>query len=401
MAQLALFLLTAATLLAGAPVPPPRDLAGLFAANAERLGPVLRDPAAHRVQVLLTEPVLLPDGTLGVRRSAFGDPAQYFYPASTVKLCAAVAALLELNARNARDGTAWGLATRLRVEPRFPGDRLIEADETNREGGALTVGHCIRRICLVSDNTTFNHLYELVGHRRLNELMWEAGFTSLRLHHRLAEARPPAEQRQHRPVVLEGGGSPVRIAHPDSTLGLVNDLWTDQRLGVARMEGDRRIEEPLAFETKNAVRLQDLQDLLLAVVKPELRTGRQGFPGLTVEQRAFLVRALGEYPRESANPVYDPAKYPDDYVKFLLPGLARVIPAAHLRIYSKVGCAYGNSIENTWIEDTRTGRGFALAAVVYTNPDGVMNDDQYAYETLAWPFLAAVAEVLARAVLTP
>ena len=38
---------------------------------------------------------------------------------------------------------------------------------------------------------------------------------------------------------------------------------------------------------------------------------------------------------------------------------------------------------------------------MYTNPDGVMNDDQYAYETLAWPFLAAVAEVVARAVLAP
>jgi len=401
MAKSALLLLAAATVVAGASVPPPRDLAALFAANTERLGPVLRDPAAHRVQVLLAEPVRLPDGTLGVRRSAFGDPAKYFYPASTVKLSAAVAALLELNARNARDGTAWGLATCLRVEPRFPGDRLVDGDETNREGGALTVGHCIRRICLVSDNATFNHLYELVGHRRLNEAMWEAGFTSFRLHHRLAEPRPDAEQRQHRAIVLEQGGATLRLAHPDSTLPLVNDLWTDQRLGVARMEGGRRLEEPLVFETKNAVRLQDLQDLLLAVVKPELRTGRVGFPGLTVEQRAFLVRALGEYPRESANPVYDPAKYPDDYVKFVLPGLARVIPAAHLRIYSKVGCAYGNSIENTWIEDTRTGRGFALAAVVYTNPDGVMNDDQYAYETLAWPFLAAVAEVVARAVLAP
>ncbi len=401
MAPYALLLLAAATAVVAAPVPPPRDLAALFASQAERLGPILRDPAAHRVQVLVAEPVPLPDGTLGVRRSAYGDPARYFYPASTVKLAAAVAALLELNARNARDGTAWGLAPRLRIEPRFPGDRLIDADETNREGGALTVGHCIRRICLVSDNATFNHLYELVGQRRLNERMWEAGFTSFRLHHRLAEARPPAEQRQHRPVVLEDRGATLRIAQPDSTLELVNDLWTEQRLGVARMEGGRRLEEPLAFDTKNAVRLADLQDLLLAVVKPELRTGRRGFPELTVEQRAFLVRALGEYPRESANPVYDPAKYPDDYVKYVLPGLTRVIPAAHLRIYSKVGCAYGNSIENTWIEDTRTGRGFALAAVVYTNPDGVMNDDQYAYETLAWPFLAAVAEVVARAVLAP
>ena len=37
--------------------------------------------------------------------------------------------------------------------------------------------------------------------------------------------------------------------------------------------------------------------------------------------------------------------------------------------------------------------------VVYTNPDGVLNDDRYGYEELADPFMDAVGEVVTRAVL--
>jgi hypothetical protein len=373
----------------------------LFAAHAEKLGPILAQARAHRVQILLAEAVPQPDGTVSLRRSRFGDPHQYFYPASTVKLCAAVAALVELNARNRRDGTAWGLDTTLRIEPRFAGDAPVDSDPTNLDGGALTVGHCLRRIFLVSDNASFNHLYELVGPRRLHEVIWEAGFSSLRLHHRLADPRPAAEQRQSRPVVLRAGARTARVTHPDSTLPLVNDLWTDLEIGTARLEEGRRVEGPLSFATRNAILLADLQDLLLAVVRPEIATGRRGFPELSLAQRQFLLQAMGEYPRESRNPVYDPAKFPDAHVKYALPGAARVIPPAHLRLYSKVGCAYGHTIENAWIEDTRTGRGFGFAAVVYTNPDGVMNDDDYAYETLAYPFIADVAEIVTRAVLAP
>lgn len=36
--------------------------------------------------------------------------------------------------------------------------------------------------------------------------------------------------------------------------------------------------------------------------------------------------------------------------------------------------------------------------MLYTNADGVLNDDEYEYETVADPFLADLGEVVARAV---
>ncbi|MHC4992397.1 MAG: serine hydrolase, partial [Planctomycetota bacterium] len=146
----------------------------------------------------------------------------------------------------------------------------------------------------------------------------------------------------------------------------------------------------------NAVTLRDLQDMLAALVRPDIDINRRGFPELTVAQRQFLLEAMRQLPRESADPRYDAKDHPDEYVKFLLPGLARVVPLPHLHVYNKVGRAYGFSIENAYVEDARTGAGFFLAAVLYTNPNGTVNDGEYDYERLADPFFADLGEVIAR-----
>jgi len=73
-----------------------------------------------------------------------------------------------------------------------------------------------------------------------------------------------------------------------------------------------------------------------------------------------------------------------------------VIGAGNARVYDKTGEAYGFSIENAWVVDEATGRGFFLAATLYTNADGVLNDDAYEYDTIAHPFLADLGEAAAR-----
>jgi len=67
-----------------------------------------------------------------------------------------------------------------------------------------------------------------------------------------------------------------------------------------------------------------------------------------------------------------------------------------LRIYNKIGRAYGFTIDNSYVFDVETGRSFFLTAVIYTNANGVLNDDRYEYE-FADCTLADLAEVLGRA----
>jgi hypothetical protein len=131
------------------------------------------------------------------------------------------------------------------------------------------------------------------------------------------------------------------------------------------------------------------------LVRPDVDCGGAGFEVESAD-REVMLESMSQYPRESTNPVYDPEEYPDAYVKDLLPGLERVIPKERLRIYNKTGQAYGFSIENAWVVDTETGRGFFLAATLYTNKDGILNDDEYEYEEIALPFLADLGEAVAR-----
>ncbi len=379
-------------------VPTGRDLAALLRAEPARFAKVLADTKGYRLQILLAEPVLGPSGEVQLVRSQLGDAQQYFYPASSIKLCGAIATLLALNESNRAQGSAYGLATQIAIEPQFPGDVLIERDASNVVDGTLTVGHLLRKLFLVSDNAAFNHCYELAGQDGINRGMWEAGFSSVRIWHRLSESRTFEENRIQRAVVLGSGKDQVKQLPGECGVDLKNDLWHELDVGTGYLQGGKQIDQPMSFAQKNAILLRDLQDVLVETVRPEIDTGKRGFPGLTIAQRAFVVHALGELPRESSNPRYDPAKVNDHDCKFVLRGVRKVIPAEHLRIYDKIGRAYGFSVENAYIEDTRTGRGFFLAIVLYTNPNGVLNDDLYGYEELAEPFLDGVGEVIARAV---
>ena len=48
------------------------------------------------------------------------------------------------------------------------------------------------------------------------------------------------------------------------------------------------------------------------------------------------------------------------------------------------------------MHNPKNGRAVFVAAVLYTNSDGILNDDKYDYETLADSFLADLGELVAR-----
>jgi hypothetical protein len=68
-------------------------------------------------------------------------------------------------------------------------------DPSNLTGAApctITVAHEIRKLFLVSDNRSFNRLFDLVGRSALNRMLWDAGLASARLFHRLHDSVPSA-----------------------------------------------------------------------------------------------------------------------------------------------------------------------------------------------------------------
>ena len=375
---------------------PEDELLGSILESHGGLSGVVDHAEDYRLQVVLGLVEEGPDGRPVLVQHAFRAGAEYFYPASTVKLFAAVAAAQRIAELREATGLAIDLDTPLVYHPQFEDGEMEVEDEDNVEGGEITVRQQIRKIFLVSDNQAFNYLYELVGQDGLAESMQRAGLAPPRIVHRLEEFRSPEENLQFPQIDFVGTTFsytlPARTAAPlpsrESVAGLL--------VGRAYYSGDELVEEPMDFSPKNYFPLVDLQKGLCMLVRPDIDCGGPGFE-LDEADRQVMLEAMSQYPRESTNPVYDPEEYPDTYVKDLLPGLERVVPREQLRIYNKTGQAYGFSIENAWVVNTQTGEGFFLVATLYTNADGILNDDAYEYDEIARPFLADLGEAVARA----
>ncbi|MFM8591510.1 MAG: hypothetical protein ACKOA3_01280, partial [Sphingomonadales bacterium] len=99
-------------------------------------------------------------------------------------------------------------------------------------------------------------------------------------------------------------------------------------------------------------------------------------------------------PSQSRFPAYDSTAVWDNYVKFLYYGSSTEKPDSDIRIYNKVGNAYGFLIDAACFEQVRTQKKFLLSAVVYCNSDEIFNDDRYDYDSIGYPFLRSLGRIL-------
>jgi hypothetical protein len=138
-------------------------------------------------------------------------------------------------------------------------------------------------------------------------------------------------------------------------------------------------------------RKDDLQDLLVSVVRPDLRDDN-AVPQLGDEEREVLLSALSAFPSDRAWGTTD-----DTEEKPLVAGALRVVPHERLTIASKSGRAYGFVVDNAYVRDQRTGRSFFVTVAMYANEDGRMNDNAYDWNR-ALPILSDIGETVARRV---
>jgi hypothetical protein len=386
--------------------PAPGYLERVMRGQPERFRVAL-DPAlaaGHRVQILVSFIERAGRG-FTLERHGFRVDAEYFYPASAIKLGAAVAALQTMRAliepagrpgaRPGRRARRIDLDTPLVFHPLFPGERRATDDSSNLAGGRVTLGHLIRQMIIVSSNEAFNRLYDLVGHHAMSEMMWSAGLRDTYFFHRLSVLRGSEEQRRTPRVDLETRAGVVTIPARQSDLALAPRALPGLDVGERYIEGRREVAAPMSFAQKNRMSLVDLQNLLIMVMRPDIPLGLPGF-SLHAGDRAFLQRALREPPAESRNPVFPPEEHDILRFKPVMGGLLRVAPAARWAVWSKAGTAYGFRIENAYVVDQRRKRAMFFTVAIYANADGTLNDDQYDYDTVANPLIHDLAEAVVR-----
>jgi hypothetical protein len=196
--------------------------------------------------------------------------------------------------------------------------------------------------------------------------------------------------------------NPVRFFHGDQLIYdqplLCNDDTIKSNapihLGNGYMKDGKIIPKPMEFTNKNFISLESLHDILLSVIFPENFSSQKRFH-LTDTNYSFLYRYMSMYPQESDFPSYG-NKYPDDYCKFLMFAGTEDHISRNIRIYNKIGQAYGFLVDMAYIVDFESKIEFVLGAVIYVNENEILNDNIYEYETVGFPLMRDLGQVFYR-----
>lgn len=375
---------------AATPVPVTMDLAKdplaerLLMSGGATLKTVLATPEKYRFEVLYG--IVREGPSPSLERHGYRTDAEYFFPASSMKMPIALATYDRLGAL------------------RLPRAAMIRMHPVsgNAEPFVTTLERETWRALIVSDNASANRLLAIVGQREVNETLWSLGLKSARVRHGFStggEMDPP--ELSPRIEIVQAQGGTTEIPPRRSDLKLPPNDATSLDIGRAKIVEGRREEGPLSFADKNAMRLRELQDTLVRIMRPELLPAGSAPDVASKEDLAYLRQTLGTLPSASGLAGFERNIVADYQLIPFLRGLERVRAKSKLQIFTKVGQAYGFLIGNAYVVDKETGRSFFLTAAVYANPDEVMNDDNYGYDAISFPALADVAEVFAKHALAP
>lgn len=318
------------------------------------------------------------------------DSTHYFYPASTVKLPQVLLAFEKLNELHSH-GYSIDKYSPIYHDSLYEGQLSVKMDTTAQDS-IPTIAHYAKKIMVVSDNDAFNRLYEFVGQKATNEKMRAKGY-NVRFLHRLERPLTP-DQNRHTEAVRFVRNDTVLFRQP--MLVNTDSIRAPRKVlkGKGFIRKDSLIQLPFDFTYKNSYPLQEQQEILKAILFPEAVDAKRRF-NLNQDDRQFVMKYMSQLPRETQEPAYykDSTLY-DAYCKFLLFGDDPTSIPNNIRVFNKVGDAYGYLIDNAYIVDFENGVEFMLSAVINTNTDGIYNDGKYEYKTIGYPFMKNLGQVI-------
>lgn len=353
---------------------------------------IINHPSKKEVQILYTRIDRDKNNIPHFRSYSYNlNPEWYFYPASTVKLPAAVFALEKINELNIRGLSKTSIMI---TDSAFAGQTKVNKDESSATG-LPSIEHYIKRILLTSDNDAYNRLFEFIGREEINRKLKANGAIHSRILNRLAIGDAGESTMHTNPVSFYNGEDliyrkPDQYDPKDYPLDLKNLIR-----GKGYIDGkDKLVNEPYSFADKNVYTIWDQQLIMKKLMFPKAYPKTEQF-NLKPDDYKLIYKYMSMYPNESEYPRYASKEYWPTYAKFLFYGREKNIePNPKIRIFNKYGDSYGYVIDNSYFVDFGNKVEFLLTAVVQSNEDGIYNDNKYEYERICYPFLKKLGQVI-------
>ena len=344
---------------------------------------IIKDKEDYEIQVLLTK-IDQYNSQVDFQEYKYQlDDNKYFYPASTIKLPIVVLTLKKINELRSK-GSEITLKSKITLNYKDDYSELVIRDSIT------SFQNLIADVFLVSDNSASNILIDFIGYNYFNHEMENAGFDKTYLNHKF---NPD-------PYV----NSTWQISDLDNNIiSSINDnqkiIKADEKTNGLE-KGERRyfkgeiLDESLNFSEKNRSSITDMHNLIKYIFYPEIFDSTNTF-NLNVEDYDFLRYWMSRFTYEDIGEKFiGDENFFETYNKFFIHGDEQSVSNEQIRVYNKIGQAYGTSIDNGLIKNYQDNVEFILTATIYTNKNKVINDNLYEYDDLAVPFLAKLSRAI-------
>ena len=354
--------------------------------NIYELQKVLKNKEKHDLQILLNEIKRDDSGKAVFKEDAFQlDEGRYFYPASTAKLPIAILSLQKIKELRS-NGLQISGDTPFFITDKN-GEILVKRDSTHSLG-ILTINHLIKKIFLVSDDNAYNYLFDFLGTDYINKELTQRGLSKTRLYQKFLFGADNINtwgytflNENQKIIYHQPSISALVDLKPNNLKGILK--------GIGHIKSDSLLLKPMNFERKNRISIRDLEGILKRIIFPEAFSEKELF-NLTKTDYKFLRYWMSRTTLESNYPDYNDNKHWDSYCKFFIYGDQKGAMIPEIRIFNKVGQAYGTLTDVAYIKDEKNKIEFFLTATILVNENMIYNDDIYEYNEIGIPFLAAL-----------
>jgi hypothetical protein len=367
-------------------------VATILNAYPEKFKNILDNANKYEVQILYTQINRKDDGSISFTENGFNlDKNKYFYPASSIKLATAIVALDKVN--NLKINGLNKYST-MEIKSGRP-SQTSEKEDMDSKNKKPSIAQYIKELLVVSDNNAFNRLYEFIGQQQLNETLWNKGYKDILIRQRIADTPMTDENRYTNPITFYDNKGKKIYDQPMAYNSKIYELpipYENTQKGTKHEDDDGEIiNGPHDFSESNYVSIETLQNLLKAVMFPQSIDKNNHF-NLTEDDLKYLRKYLSILPRDCTYPSYD--ELPDNYGKYFMYGSEDSDIPTNIKIYNKIGNAYGYLIDNAYIVDSENNVEFLLTAVVYSNEDGIFAESHFNNDKIGMPFLTDLGNVI-------
>ena len=344
---------------------------------------IIKDKEDYEIQVMLTK-VNHYNTKIDFQNYQYQhDENQYFYPASTIKLPIVVLTLKKINELRSK-GSDITLKSKIIL------NNVDNYSNFKLQDSITSFQNLIADIFLVSDNSASNILIDFIGYNYFNDEMQNAGFDRTYLNHKF-NPDPYANSTWQ---ISDLDNNIISSINDNQKIIKADDKTNGLDKGERRYFNGEILDESLNFSEKNRFSITDMHNLIKYIFYPEIFDKANTF-NLNVEDYDFIRYWMSRFTYEDIGEKFiGDENFFETYNKFFIHGDEQSVSNEQIRVYNKIGQAYGTSIDNGLIKNYQNDVEFILTSTIYTNKNKVINDNLYEYDDIAEPFLAKLSRAI-------